>query len=140
MRNYFSKTSKRYLLIAAIITAVYSVSGCKEKAGSTESIAISMGQFISAYDADINVQVLDVRTPGEYAEGRVPGAKLVPLNEVEAGSAIPFEKESKIYVICRSGKRSYQATQYLRSHGFNNAVSVDGGTMAWISTGKPVER
>jgi rhodanese-related sulfurtransferase len=81
--------------------------------------------------------VLDVRTPAEYDEIRVPGAILIPLQElVERIDEVPTDGE--LPVICAVGSRSQQATEYLRKQGID-AVNVIGGTNAWVNAGFPVE-
>ncbi|OIO73641.1 MAG: sulfurtransferase [Zetaproteobacteria bacterium CG1_02_53_45] len=85
-------------------------------------------------------QLFDVRTPEEYANGHVPGAKLVPLNALMA-RANEFPKEGDVYVICQMGGRSAQAIMFLSQQlGFDNLINVDGGTAAWIQGGYPVDR
>lgn len=79
--------------------------------------------------------VLDVRQPDEYEEGHVPGAVLIPLDQLpdrldEVPSGDP------LYVVCRSGGRSKKAAEVLRPRGVN-AVNVAGGTLAWIEAGEP---
>lgn len=71
---------------------------------------------------------LDVRTPGEVAEGAVTGALTIPLQELEERSK-ELPKDKKILVYCRSGKRSANATAYLASLGYD-VVNVKGGFMA----------
>jgi len=84
--------------------------------------------------------IIDVRTPEEYAEVRVPGAKLIALNTVEV-RADEFPKQGKVYLICRSGVRSAQAAGYLaKQYGHTNLVNVSEGTTAWVNAGYPVER
>ncbi len=78
--------------------------------------------------------VIDVREPDEYATGHVPGAVLVPLADVPATLA-RFSSDSTNYVICRSGARSYRACEFLVEQGLD-AVNVEGGTMAWIISGR----
>ncbi|MDH5720704.1 MAG: rhodanese-like domain-containing protein [Spirochaetia bacterium] len=106
---------------------------------------ISFDNFLSTYKSDKNIKVLDVRESGEYAAGHVPGAKLAPLSQLKSPSAdpenlIPYAKGDNIYVICRSGKRSMAATQIMRGLGYTNAVSVQGGTLAYINSGNEVEK
>ena len=80
--------------------------------------------------------VLDVRTPEEYAEGHVPGAVLLPLQELqERWEEVP---EGDVLVICRSGARSATAVKALNGAG-RTTTNVAGGTMAWIDAGNPVE-
>ena len=80
--------------------------------------------------------LIDVRQPDEYDAGHVPGARLIPLAEVGMRTGeLPTDRP--VYVICLSGGRSAKATEFLRNHGVD-AVSVAGGTKAWIGSGRPV--
>lgn len=80
--------------------------------------------------------VVDVREPGEYVTGHVPGATLVPMGQVQARlSELP--KDLPIYLICASGNRSLSAASYLTRVGYD-ARSVSGGTGAWTRAGHPV--
>lgn len=63
-----------------------------------------------------NAVILDVRTPEEYAEGRVPGSVNIPLDSL--GTA-PLDKTKKYYVYCRSGVRSSAACDYLKKQGYD---------------------
>lgn len=74
--------------------------------------------------------LVDVREPDEFAAGHIEGAKLIPLGTLEAAySTLP--KDGKLVVYCRSGKRSAKAVSVLAAHGYSNAVSLDGGYLAW---------
>jgi rhodanese-related sulfurtransferase len=80
--------------------------------------------------------VLDVRQPDEYEAGHVPGAVLVPLDQLgDRQSEVPADKP--VLVICKSGGRSATAVKALTGAGYD-ATNVAGGTMAWIDAGHPV--
>lgn len=80
--------------------------------------------------------VIDVREPGEYVAGHVPGARLVPLDTLPRRVRdLPHGRP--VYVICAGGNRSSQATRQLRAAGID-AVSVAGGTTAWAGSGRPL--
>lgn len=80
--------------------------------------------------------VVDVREPYEYVEGHVPGAILIPMGELAARvSEVPAE--GTVYVICRSGHRSQSCADFLERSGIE-ALSVAGGTLAWVGAGHPV--
>lgn len=87
---------------------------------------------------DQGVTVVDVREPGEYAEGHVPGALHIPMGHLPARVG-ELDSEQPVYVICASGNRSAAMTDYLTSAGFD-AVSVKGGTAAWAQAGRPVQK
>lgn len=80
--------------------------------------------------------MIDVREPAEYVDGHVPGATLVPLETLAERSAeLPTDRT--VFVICASGNRSLRAVPALAGAGFD-AVSVAGGTKAWVRSGRPV--
>ncbi|MFB7256512.1 rhodanese-like domain-containing protein [Streptomyces nojiriensis] len=80
--------------------------------------------------------VLDVRTPGEYATGRLPGALNIPLDHL--ARALPDLREaavrSEILVVCASGTRAEKARATLADHGIT-ATTLTGGTGAWTDGG-----
>lgn len=88
------------------------------------------------------VQLLDVRTPGEFAAAHVPGARLVPLDDLDPSAFLkPHGAETgSIYVLCQSGGRARKAIEKFRRAGFDGCVLVEGGTQAWIDAGLPVVR
>jgi phage shock protein E len=69
--------------------------------------------------------LVDVRTPGEFAEGSAKGAVNIPLDQVQNQLA-KFKNKKHIVVFCRSGSRSSQAKAILEKNGFANVVN--GGT------------
>ena len=80
--------------------------------------------------------VLDVRQQDEYDAGHVPGAVLLPLDQLEARrSEVPSDRP--VLVICKSGARSADAVRILTAAG-GDATNVAGGTLAWIAAGEPV--
>lgn len=87
-------------------------------------------------------ELLDVRTPGEYAAGHVPGAELIPLDELDPAA---FGRErsgdvAPVYVLCQSGGRARKAIEKLERAGVQGCVLVEGGTQAWLDAGLPVNR
>jgi len=84
------------------------------------------------------LQVLDVRRPGEYTGGHMPGAKNVPLAALAAELA-RLDRGRPTAVICQSGYRSSAAASLLAREGFKDLANVVGGTSAWIQAGFPVE-
>jgi glyoxylase-like metal-dependent hydrolase (beta-lactamase superfamily II)/rhodanese-related sulfurtransferase len=85
------------------------------------------------------LQVVDVRRPGEYAAGHVPGAQHLPLDRLERDVA-QLDSSRPTAAICAGGYRSSAATSLLERHGFADLVNVIGGTSAWLAAGHPVEK
>ncbi|MDT0344407.1 rhodanese-like domain-containing protein [Streptomyces litchfieldiae] len=85
--------------------------------------------------------VVDVRTPGEYASGHLPGAHNVPLADLD--QALDVLKiaagRGDLLMVCASGARSAQACERLAAHGVA-AATLTGGTEAWARLGHDIER
>ena len=97
--------------------------------------SVTVQELKAALDAGDPV-VVDVREPGEFAMGHVPGARLVPLQTVP--SLLGQLPDEPVYLVCAVGARSAQAAAFLAHHGVD-AVNVDGGTRDWVHAGYPVE-
>ena len=87
---------------------------------------------------DPGAMVLDVREPEEFARGHVPGAVNVPQAEL-ATRLDELPRNRPIMTICQTGMRSLRAAQFLSQQGFDDVVTVGGGTAAWRNSGRPVE-
>ncbi|WP_346764620.1 rhodanese-like domain-containing protein [Rhodococcus sp. HNM0569] len=81
--------------------------------------------------------VVDVRESDEFTAGHVPGAQHLPLAELP-GALERIVGPDPVYLICASGNRSLKAARLLADAG-RTAVSVSGGTRAWIRAGLPTE-
>ena len=84
------------------------------------------------------VQIIDVRSPEEWSNGHLPGAKHIPL------AALPdaldeLDKSVPIVLHCKGGGRSSIAASFLQSHGIANVANLAGGYEAWVKQGLPVE-
>ena len=99
---------------------------------------ISVGDLRDLLSSNNDLQVIDVRQPGEYSNGHVPSAVNAPLASV--GERAPeFDPNRRTAVICAGGFRSSAATSILKRMGFKNLLNVLGGTGEWIKAGFPVE-
>ncbi len=83
-----------------------------------------------------HVVLLDVRNADEWEAGHAPGAKWVPLRELE-GARFQLPINRRIVCVCRSGARSARATAELVQMGFQ-AANMAGGMKAWAAQGLPV--
>jgi phage shock protein E len=92
------------------------------------------GGDLSSADARQLVQagarLVDVRTPGEFAAGHIPGAINVPVQQLDTRMSELQPKETAIVVYCRSGQRSGNAARMLKSAGFE-AVHDLGPMSRW---------
>jgi rhodanese-related sulfurtransferase len=75
--------------------------------------------------------VLDVRTPGEYMAGHIPGAQLLPIEELEGRiNEVPRHVKT-LFVVCQGGTRSAAACEILSKSGYINLVNIYDGTASW---------
>ena len=95
--------------------------------------------FIETAHADSTAFILDVRRPGEFAEGHLEGAQLLDWLDQPAfiEGVKHFDKKRTYYVYCRSGKRSNAAASYMQAEGFR-VYDMAGGYMRWTAEGRPV--
>lgn len=87
--------------------------------------------------------LIDVRTPMEFFEVHAVGALLAPLDTLNPKIIMESRgtrAAEPLYIICRSGGRAAQACQLFEKAGYSNVINVDGGTMAWVAAGLPVNR
>lgn len=72
--------------------------------------------------------MLDVRTPEEFIAGHAAVAENFSLQQLQAGQLPDIDKNTKLYVYCRSGNRSVEASTLLRNAGYTDVVDLGGLT------------
>lgn len=90
-------------------------------------------------NAAIPFLMLDVRTDEEYADGHIPGARLIPVQEL-AKRVTEVPKDRQVYIYCHSGVRSARASSMLSKAGFTRIENIKGGIEAWKKAGYPVTK
>jgi rhodanese-related sulfurtransferase len=125
-------------LIAIVIIALGTVLFIQQKNSNATAAAKSLPKEISVDDAaflrDSGAFVLDVRQPEEWVEYHIPGATLIPLDQLENRlSEVPQGKE--VVVVCRSGNRSQVGRDILLNADFEQVTSMSGGMNQWMSAG-----
>jgi glyoxylase-like metal-dependent hydrolase (beta-lactamase superfamily II)/rhodanese-related sulfurtransferase len=85
------------------------------------------------------LSIIDVRTPGEVEQGRIPGSRHIPLSDILDGNYDLDEEEHHI-IYCASGYRSNIAASYLQRNGFWDLRALAGGFIAWSRAGYPVKK
>lgn len=76
--------------------------------------------------------VLDVRTPAEVRQGKIPGASTIDMMDRQFTEKIENLDKNKTYLLyCRSGNRSAQACTYMAGKGFTHLYNLSGGISNW---------
>jgi len=89
------------------------------------------------------VDLIDVRTPAEFRELHVAGARNFPLDRLDPATVMQARngpQDQPLYLICRSGGRGRQACERFLAAGHSDVVNVEGGTLACVEAGLPVVR
>ncbi len=91
-------------------------------------ISISMENGLKMFSESENAVLLDVRRIDEYNAGHIPGSILLTNETItqESAEKILPSKTAKIFVYCRSGRRSKEAAQKLASYGYENVIEIGG--------------
>lgn len=111
------------------------------KAGIAQhKTVVSVNDFEKAVQPG-TVQVLDVRTPQEFATGYIKGAVNADWqNQNQFADAVKkLDKTAPVYLYCLSGVRSAKAADWLAANGFKEIINLDGGIKAWKAADKKVE-
>ena len=144
-----------WLVIGIIVTiALLGLYGCQGKdsnkgAGMTADKATAQTlKNISAQEAndliqqrktDPNFVILDIRTPQEFAQGRIEGAINLDFYAPTFKESLDKLDKSKTYMMyCRSGNRSGKALGMMEGQNFMDVYNMTGGIGAWAQKGLPV--
>jgi molybdopterin/thiamine biosynthesis adenylyltransferase/rhodanese-related sulfurtransferase len=100
-------------------------------AGST----ITPQELQDLLDSDKPTFLVDVREPAEWEIVRIPGATLIPKDEILRGDALAsLPQDKQIILYCKTGVRSAEALAAVKGAGFKDAVHVQGGVIGWANT------
>ncbi len=80
---------------------------------------------------------VDIRTAEEYAQGHIPQARSLPMDQIES-RAQTLPKNKPLIVVCANGRSSGRAVTQLQAKGLENVVTLNGGMAAWQQAGLPV--
>lgn len=85
-----------------------------------------INQGVQEFKNAAGAVLLDVRSPQEYREGHIPGSQNVPLPQLDKIEEVTENKDTVLYVYCRSGARSRQAVSLLKHMGYTNVHNIGG--------------
>ncbi len=111
--------------------------GCNHTGGIP---SVSAVEFQKELKTD-SVQLLDVRTPQEFAEGHIEGAINIDVRSdgFRQRAEKELKKDSTVLVYCRSGRRSMNAAEILTELGYK-VINLEGGIIDWEGNGMPTVR
>jgi len=144
------KALKKLFLIPVVFLSLTSCSNGQSKEESKMSVSqeqVASGQYKDANAATFHELlkekkgiVIDVRTPGEYKQGHLPGAREIDfLSDDFVQNVSKLDKDTTYLIYCRSGHRSHQAGTKMKELGYK-VVNLKGGFMQWKNEGFEIEK
>jgi len=126
--------------IKTIFTVVFAVLLFLSGAAQTNK-SLQPDEFEQAIRSNDSLQILDVRTPGEYYSGHIKKALQADWNDqTEFNRRIAYvDKTRPVYVYCLAGGRSAAAAEKMRKMGYANVYELKGGINAWKAANKSLE-
>lgn len=127
------------IALALLVFVLASCNGQTQK----NSKLIDPVAFKKEIAATPNAQILDVRTPEEYASEHLQNAQNVNwLNADFVANTSKYDKSKPVFVYCKSGGRSHKAAEKLAELGFTNIIELEGGILKWNAAGlsNPAEK
>lgn len=107
--------------------------------GQEVVITVTPKDFDHQLTSTTGAQLIDVRTPEEYASGHLKNAININVHGADFESKIKLlSKEQPVFVYCRSGGRSATAADKIEEMGFTKVYNMDGGITSWSGAGLPI--
>jgi rhodanese-related sulfurtransferase len=135
----------RFIPLSLLFAALAFGTSCESQtsAGSAKSSGgdVDVATFARYIKEMPNAQILDVRTPGETAQGIIAGAAEININDADFKNKVSrLDKDKPVLVYCRSGARSGNAMRQMTAMGFKQVYNLSGGIMSWQSARQPLTR
>jgi len=142
------KTIKYMSLLVILFFGMMSCKDSKSEKTATEEVSetVTTQEVVSLLNTDEfekhisavgDVQLVDVRTPEEVADGTIPGSIHFDFYAEDFKEKLSaLNKDIPVYVFCRSGRRSGEAATIMEEMGFTRVYDLDGGVVAWQDSGR----
>lgn len=135
---------KKVIFLTALSISV-SLASCQNQINNSATKQINVTILVDEFDKKLNetknVQLVDVRTPEEYAEGHLKGSVNYNLNADDFDNNLnKLDKSKPVMVYCLAGGRSGEAAEKMKEKGFTEVYNMKGGMMKWNAANKPVEK
>jgi len=127
---------QKLVLWSLVVSIFFFLSAAAIAAGVVKNLSPEESYELLKQRGD-EIFLLDVRTPGEYQQVRLAGAKLIPIDQLlQRMDEVPKNKPLLVY--CAVGSRSSQVVGYMARIGYPEVYNLYGGIYAWSKKGYPV--
>lgn len=123
--------------IVILLMAIF-LSSCSNGQEKTTKNKLSATEFAQQIASAKDIQLIDVRTPGEFEKGHIANAININIGDADFDKRIAkLDKSKPTYVYCLSGGRTVGAVEKLHQAGFENVIEMPGGMMEWRANSLP---
>lgn len=141
MRSTLSRRETLRLGAGAAGFAVLVACGSSDPASGGVRIVSPTDAAAVQSDPPAGLQIIDVRTPEEYADGHLSGSTMIDFYEADFADRIAgLDRDTPYLIYCRSGNRSGQTRELMEELGFTDVRDLDGGIVAWADADLTIER
>ena len=107
-----------------------------------EEIGRKGGQKVKRLIEEGKIRLIDVREPDEWTSGHIPQATHIPLPQIvnNPEATLEGDRDQPQVFVCAAGTRSAVASEVAAMLGYKEIYNLEGGTIAWIKSGNPVDR
>jgi rhodanese-related sulfurtransferase len=134
-------------LLFLLSASLLALASCESKNGSTveSTTETPVAKVVNLTPAEfqekgVNGLILDVRTPGEVAQGKIAGSVAMDYYAPDFLAKVnELPKDKEIYLYCAVGARSQEAANLLIQQGFTKVYHLSGGIQAWAQAGNSIE-
>jgi phage shock protein E len=135
------RRSTHLALALAAVTAVACTTAAADGGDADPGVRAVPATDAAPLLDDPDVVVLDIRTPAEVAQARLPGAMAIDYYDPTFAQQIEqLDRDATYLMYCRSGNRSSGARALMSQLGFRDVVDVNGGIIEWANAGLPIEQ
>jgi phage shock protein E len=116
---------KKVKNLFCLLLATLGFLNCSEASSQVNSL--NLDDFVSKIKATPNAQLIDVRSPGEWAQGKIASSNLISVADAKfLEQADKLDKSKPIFVYCAAGGRSSKASEILQKAGFTKVYNLSG--------------
>ena len=134
--NFFLQPTNLALLAIAVVSGLMLLQPLLLKGNAKHVNTTEATQLINK-----KAQVIDVRTPEEYARGHIRQSKLIPLsNLTEQLPLAKLNQDKPVLIVCESGMRARRAAALLAKEGYTDVSVLDGGIRSWQEAQLPIAK
>lgn len=140
MDQYLEFVTNHPLLFAALAAVVAMLVWTEVRRFTAGYQTVTATDAVRLMNQD-DATILDVREDSELRQGKIEGARHIPLGTLpKRVDELSAAKDKPVIVYCRSGNRSAAACSILRKSGFENVYNLKGGVMAWSQANLPLKK